>query len=65
MARRKKRRHRPVNLGSVSKKDFESVAATLCRYKAPPNVAEELALYFEKQNTRFSRTRFLEATKKC
>jgi hypothetical protein len=65
MARRKKRRRQPINLGSVSKKDFESVAATLCRYQAPPRVAEELALYFEKQNSRFSRTRFLEATKKC
>jgi hypothetical protein len=67
MARRRKRRRPPrrVDLGSVSAQDFDAVASTLCKFKAPEGIAEDLAAHFAKKNPRFSRTRFLEATRKC
>jgi hypothetical protein len=66
-ARAKKRRRRPRagQLGSVSKSDFVAIARVLCRRQAPPAIAEDLSDYFQAQNPRFNRGRFLEATKKC
>lgn len=62
---KRQRRRRRTALGSVSKQDFAAVAGSLCRAKCAPGLADDLADYFAKQNPRFNRARFIEATKKC
>jgi len=64
MAKRR-RRQRSVNLGAVTQKDFIAVSKILCRNGASDSLVSSLADYFQDQNPRFNRTRFIRATQKC
>lgn len=57
----KRRRHRRVNLGEVTKRDSIAIAKILRSECAPPRVTERLADYFGDQNPRFAKDRFVEA----
>jgi len=61
MAKRRRRTHRRISLGGVSKSDFIAIAKILSSECAPARVTQRIADYFGAQNPRFAADRFIAA----
>lgn len=52
-------------LGEPTKKDFIAMAGIFCRHGASADLVGAVADHFARENSRFDRTRFVAATRKC